>query len=77
MKKWLVALIAIALVAGALIYSKVFGDPSNFVDRDPAGEPMEGNYYGVIYKGGFIVPILVAINLIIVIATDGLITHFK
>jgi biopolymer transport protein ExbB len=59
--------IAIALVAGALIYSKVFGDPSNFVDRDPAGEPMEGNYYGVIYKGGFIVPILVAINLIIVI----------
>lgn len=59
--------IAIALVAGALIYSKVFGDPSNFVDRDPAGEPMEGNYYGVIYKGGFIVPILVAINLIIII----------
>ena len=59
--------IAIALVAGALIYSKVFGDPSNFVDNDPTGEPMEGNLYGVIYKGGFIVPILVAINLIIVI----------
>ena len=59
--------IAIALVAGALIYSKVFGDPSNFVDNDPTGEPMEGNLYGVIYKGGFIVPILVAINLIILI----------
>jgi biopolymer transport protein ExbB len=59
--------IAIALVAGALIYSKVFGDPSNFVDNDPTGEPMEGNLYGVIYKGGFIVPILVAINLIIII----------
>ncbi len=59
--------IAIALVAGALIYSKVFGDPSNFVDNDPLGEPMEGNLYGVIYKGGFIVPILVAINLIIII----------
>lgn len=59
--------IAIALVAGALIYSKVFGDPSNFVDNDPTGEPMEGNLYGVIYKGGFIVPILVAVNLIIII----------
>ena len=59
--------IAIALVAGALIYSKVFGDPSNFVDGDPTGEPMEGNLYGVIYKGGFIVPILVAVNLIIII----------
>ncbi|MEY4658430.1 MAG: MotA/TolQ/ExbB proton channel family protein [Crocinitomicaceae bacterium] len=59
--------IAIALVAGAFIYSKVFGDPNNFVDKDPTGEPMEGNLYGVIYKGGFIVPILVAINLIIII----------
>ncbi|MFM6934014.1 MAG: MotA/TolQ/ExbB proton channel family protein [Flavobacteriales bacterium] len=59
--------IAIALVAGALIYSKVFGDPNNFVDHDPKGEPMEGNLYGVIYKGGFIVPILVAVNLIIII----------
>jgi biopolymer transport protein ExbB len=66
--------IAIALVAGALIYSKVFGDPSNFVDRDPAGEPMEGNYYGVIYKGGFIVPILVAINLIIIFSLERLVT---
>jgi biopolymer transport protein ExbB len=28
---------------------------------------MEGNLYGVIYKGGFIVPILVAVNLIIII----------
>ena len=59
--------IAIALVAGTLIYSKIFGDPSNFVDRDPSGEPMEGNLYGVIYKGGFIVPILLAMNIIIII----------
>jgi biopolymer transport protein ExbB len=59
--------IAIALVAGALIYSKVFGDPSNFIDNDPTGEPMEGNLYGVIYKGGFIVPILLATNLVVII----------
>jgi biopolymer transport protein ExbB len=59
--------IVIALVIGVLIYKYIFGDPGNFVDRDPAGEPLEGNLMGIIYKGGFIVPILVAINLIIII----------
>ncbi|MFM7663840.1 MAG: MotA/TolQ/ExbB proton channel family protein, partial [Bacteroidota bacterium] len=58
---------AIALVAGIMIYQNVFGAPSNFVDNDPSGEPLEGNLLGVIYKGGFIVPGLVAINIIIVI----------
>jgi len=59
--------IVIALVAGVIIYKYIFGDPGNFVDRDPAGEPLEGNLMGTIYKGGFIVPILVAINIIIII----------
>lgn len=58
---------ALALVAGILIYKYIFGDPSNFADKDPMGEPLEGNIFGVIYKGGFIVPGLVAINIIIVI----------
>jgi len=58
---------AIALVAGIMIYKNVFGAPGNFVDNDPSGEPLEGNLLGVIYKGGFIVPGLVAINIIIVI----------
>ena len=43
---------AIALVAGIMIYKNVFGAPSNFVDNDPSGEPLEGNLLGVIYKGG-------------------------
>jgi biopolymer transport protein ExbB len=59
--------IVISLVAGVIIYKYIFGDPGNFVDRDPNGEPLEGNLMGTIYKGGFIVPILVAINIIIII----------
>jgi len=59
--------IVISLVAGVIIYKYIFGDPGNFVDRDPNGEPMEGNLMGTIYKGGFIVPILVAVNIIIII----------
>lgn len=41
-----------------LIYSKVFGNPANFVDNDPHKDPLPGNYMGTIYKGGFVVPIL-------------------
>lgn len=59
--------IVIALVIGILIYLYVFGDPGNFVDKDPSGEPLEGNYMGIIYKGGIIVPVLVAMNLIVII----------
>lgn len=59
--------IVISLVVGVLIYKFIFGNPDNFVDRDLTAEPVEGNLLGVIYKGGFIVPILVAINIIIVI----------
>jgi biopolymer transport protein ExbB len=59
--------IVISLIAGVIIYKYIFGNPGNFVDRDPSGEPLEGNLMGTIYKGGFIVPILVAINIIIII----------
>ncbi|MBM3916729.1 MAG: MotA/TolQ/ExbB proton channel family protein [Sphingomonadales bacterium] len=61
--------IALALIAGILIYKFIFGDPNNFVDKNPEAEPIEGNLLGVIYKGGFIVPGLVAVNLIVLIFT--------
>lgn len=59
--------IVISLIAGVLIYKFVFGDPGNFVDNDPNGEPLDGSLLATIYKGGVIVPILVAINIIIII----------
>jgi len=59
--------IVIALVAGVIIYKFIFGDPANFVEGDPNGEPLEGNVLGVIYKGGVIVPFLLAVNIIIII----------
>ncbi len=59
--------IVISLILGVIIYSSIFGASGNFVDGDPNGEPMEGNLLGTIYKGGFIVPILVAVNIIIII----------
>jgi biopolymer transport protein ExbB len=34
------------------------GNPVNFEGGNPAGKNLEGNYLGIIYKGGMIVPIL-------------------
>ncbi len=59
--------VAISLILGIVIYKFIFGDPGNFVDGDPSAEPLEGNFMGIIYKGGIIVPVLVAMNLIVII----------
>lgn len=61
--------IVIAMIIGILIYKYIFGNPANFVDNNPENEPLQGNYLGIIHKGGFIVPILVSINLIVIIFT--------
>jgi biopolymer transport protein ExbB len=63
--------IPLVLVISTLIYNYVLGDPSNFQNNDPVhGHPIEtnpGKLYGTIYKGGFIVPILLSVNLIVII----------
>lgn len=70
--------ILIAIIIGEILYYFVFGDKGNFVDNDPTAEPKEGNILGVIYKGGFIVPLLVAVNLIVIIfSVERLITLSK
>jgi biopolymer transport protein ExbB len=55
--------IAFAVVIGILMYMFVLGAPGNF---DAEGHPKQGNYLGMMHAGGFIVPILMAIFMIIV-----------
>jgi len=55
--------IVISMVIGIIIYMFVLGAPGNF---DAEGHPKEGNYLGMMHAGGFIVPILMAIFIIIV-----------
>ncbi len=43
------------------------GNPVNFEGGNPAGQPLEGNYLGIIYKGGYIVPILMTCVLVLII----------
>jgi biopolymer transport protein ExbB len=53
-------LVPASLVVGYLIYKFVLLSPSNFEGGDPTGHPIPGNILGMMGKGGFLVPILMA-----------------
>lgn len=55
----------------------MLGNPANFENNDPVkGHPL--NTFGIVHKGGFIVPILMAINLIVIAFTiERMITLMK
>ncbi|NBC09986.1 MAG: MotA/TolQ/ExbB proton channel family protein [Bacteroidetes bacterium] len=57
--------IPISLVIAYFIYAYILGDPANFVGNDPANEPLRNNYLGVIYKGGYIVILLISFMIIL------------
>ena len=55
--------ILLCVIVGIIVYKFVLGDASHF---DAEGHPKPGDYLGMMYKGGFIVPLLMGIFLIIV-----------
>lgn len=60
------SVIILSLIACFLVYFYVLGSPDNFEGGDPVlGHPKPDNYLGIVYKGGLIVPILMAIVVII------------
>ena len=58
--------IPIALALATAVYYFIMGNPSNFQGNDSANSPLPGNIYGIIYKGGFIVPILITLLLMVI-----------
>lgn len=60
-------IIPILFVVAYLVFDKVFGDPSNFVDNDRHKDPLPGNYFGTIYKGGWVVPVLLTLFFTVVV----------
>ncbi len=56
--------VPLALVVGFLIFFKIFGDGSNFQGGSNENQPIPGNYFGVVYKGGIVVPVLMSLLLI-------------
>ncbi|WP_321518390.1 MotA/TolQ/ExbB proton channel family protein [uncultured Bacteroides sp.] len=53
-------ILACLIIAGCL-YKFVLGDPANFVNNDPANNPLPGKFLGTMYKGGVIVPIILTL----------------
>jgi len=61
--------ILIAFIVAYLLFTQIMGNPVNFEGGNPAGHPLEGNYLGIIYKGGYVVPILMTCVLVAIIFT--------
>ena len=59
--------ILLAFVVSIIVYLKVMGNPINFEGGNPDGHPLPGNYLAMIYKGGYIVPLLITVNLVLII----------
>jgi biopolymer transport protein ExbB len=58
--------IPVIIVTGILLYIFVLGNPQNFQGNNPVNHPKPGNYLGVIYKGGIIVPILLSVLMMVI-----------
>ena len=57
------SVIVIALIIGFIVWKFVLGDPSHFVGGDPENHPLQGDYFGIIYKGGPLVPLVIGVLL--------------
>jgi biopolymer transport protein ExbB len=67
LQSWINIVIMVScIIAGWAIYKFVMGNPVNFEGGNPEGHPLPGNFLAIIYKGGFIVPLLIAVNLVVV-----------
>jgi biopolymer transport protein ExbB len=61
--------ILVAFGVSILLFITVFGNPANFEGGNPAGHPLPGNYLGMMYKGGWVVPVLMTCILTVIIFT--------
>ncbi len=61
--------IVICFIVGYLVWQFVMGNPNNFQGGDPANQPVPGNYAGMIYHAGVIVPVLLGLFMMVFVFT--------
>jgi biopolymer transport protein ExbB len=59
--------IIIAFVVSIIIYKFVLGDANHFLGNNPENNPKPGDYLGIVYKGGVIVPILMTMLICVLV----------
>ena len=62
-----VGVIVVGFIVSYLIYKFLLGDPSHFLGNNPENNPKPGDYLGIVYKGGPIVPILLTMFLCVIV----------
>ena len=60
------AVIPVAFVISVIVFNTVMGDPSHFMGNNHNNAPIPGDFLGIIYKGGFIVPLLMTLLLTVI-----------
>ena len=58
--------IIVCFILAVCFFEFVLGNPSNFMDNNPDNHPLPGNYAGTIYKGGYIVPVVITLLLTVI-----------
>lgn len=61
-----VGVILIEFAIAISVYVFVLGDASHFQGGDNNGHPIPGDYFAIVYKGGVLVPILIALLLMVI-----------
>lgn len=59
-------IILVAFIVAELVFHLIFGAESNFTDATKK-EAVPGNYLGIVYHGGFVVPFLMTMFMVVVI----------
>ena len=54
-------IIIACFILAVLFFQFVLGNPANFVDGDPNNHVKDGNLLGLIYKGGYVVPVIITL----------------
>ncbi len=62
----LIAIVACILV-GVIVWQFVMGADANFEGNNNENQPLPGNYLGMVYKGGAVVPVLMGLLLMVVV----------
>jgi len=53
--------IPVEIALAVLFFLYILGNPDNFQGGNPENHPLPGNYLGIVYKGGVIVPMIIAL----------------
>ena len=66
------------IIVGFAIWNLVLGNPANFQNGDPNADPLPGNLLGMMYKGGYVIGVLIGLlTMTIVFGIERLIVISK